>query len=113
MDKTIEKLIALNDIDAMLKDAESDEYRRLGFETREECVEKLKKMREDIASSIPRKVLKKYERLKNKYGRGIAPVVNDVCTNCFMQFPTETASRTDKNEKVEYCPNCGIIIYWT
>ena len=113
MDEVIEKLIALSDIDAMLKDAESDEYKSLGFQTNKECIEKLKKMREEIASSIPRQILKRYEKLKKKYGRGIAPVVNSVCTNCFIQFPTEVASKTDKNKKIEYCPNCGIIIYWT
>lgn len=113
MDNVIEKLIALSDIDAMLKDAESDEYKKLGFETKEDSLAKLKKMRDEIASSIPRQVLKRYEKLKKKYGRGIAPIVNNVCTNCFMQLPTENDSRTDKNEKVEFCPNCGIIIYWT
>ncbi len=113
MNKVIEKLIALNDIDAMLKDAESEEYKRLGFQTKEQCIENLKKMRDEIAASIPKSILRRYEKLKKKYGRGIAPVVNNICTNCFMQMPTEVASKTDKNEKVETCENCGIIIYWT
>ncbi len=113
MDSIVEKLIALNDIEAMLKDASTKEYKEIGFPTKDSSIEKLEKVREEILKSIPSSVLKRYEKLKKRYGRGIAPVVSRICTNCFMELPTETDSKQDKNEKIEYCPNCGIIIYWT
>ena len=113
MDPILEILIALGDIDAMIKDTESPEYKEIGLTEDEDPVEKLKKLREECASKLPPNILKRYEKLKKKYGRGIAPVVGGICTNCFIHLPTSLVTRPDKNKKLETCPNCGIYVYWT
>ena len=45
MDPILEVLIALGDIDAMIKDVETPEYRELGLAPDDDPLEKLKKLR--------------------------------------------------------------------
>ncbi len=120
MDPTLELLIALESMDAQLDDFNSEEYIKsivLNNQSGEgsflASVEKLKTLREETVKKIPPAILRKYEKLRSKYGRGVAPVINGICTNCFMEFPSALVSRPEKNKAIESCPNCGIYVYWT
>jgi len=120
MDPILELLIALESLDAQLDDFSSEEYRKSlgidadeGQEVLENQIKKLKELREEIVKSIPLPVLKRYEKLREKYKKGVAPVINGICSNCFMEFPSALVSRPVKNKTLETCPNCGIYVYWT
>jgi len=120
MDPVLELLIALESLDAQLDDFESEDYIKSISITQgtdenvfAKQVEKLKKLREEIVKKIPVPVFKRYEKLRSKYGRGVAPVINGTCSNCFMEFPSALVSRPVKNKALETCPNCGIYVYWT
>ncbi len=111
MDEVLSKLIALHDLDQLLKELENPEYQELGFEVKETRKKELLKRREELVQQIPEQVYRRYERLRKRYGRGIAPVVGGVCMNCFIQLPTAVVSGPDKNQRLETCSNCGIFIY--
>ncbi len=111
MHPALEALIALNDLDVMILELQHPEYQEIGFQVKEHLLE-LEKARQEIIKKIPDDVRRKYEKLKKKYKRGIAPVITGVCMNCFAHLPTAMVSEPDKNEKLATCPNCGIFIYW-
>lgn len=111
MNPDLEKLIGLSHIDVMLRDVESQTYVEI-FEVVERKKSELIKIREEIKKEIPLQLVSRYERLREKYGIGVAPVSGGVCSNCFVQLPTASVGGAQKNETIEYCPNCGIIIYW-
>jgi predicted nucleic acid-binding Zn-ribbon protein len=120
MDPVLELLIALESLDAQLDDFESEDYlKSIGLNKGEsddavsKQVAKLKNLREEIVKNIPVPIYKRYEKLRSKYHRGVAPVINGICSNCFMEFPSALISRPVKNKSLETCPNCGIYVYWT
>ncbi|MGB4238603.1 MAG: hypothetical protein WBJ87_03180 [Candidatus Hydrothermia bacterium] len=120
MDPILEMLIALESLDAELEDFESEEYRNsinitqsASDEVFSQQIDKLKELREEVVRSLPIAIYKRYQRLREKYKRGVAPVVNGICANCFMEFPSALVSRPVKNKSLEPCPNCGIYVYWT
>ncbi len=112
MNEDLERLIALHDIDQLLREIENPQYRDLGFEVKEQRKADLNKARQEIVESLPESIYRKYERLRAKYGRGIAPVVGGICMNCFIQMPTAVVGMGQKNQQLETCSNCGIFIYW-
>ncbi len=111
MDAILENLIALQDLDNLCKEIKSPEYKKLGFKV-EDRLATVEKARDEIRKRIPEPILKRYDKLKGRYKRGVAPVVGGVCLNCFVHLPIAFVSKPGKNEKVETCPNCGIFIYW-
>lgn len=114
MEKIVELLISLSDLDNMLKDLENENYpdallKKMDFE---KVKKSLIEAREEIIQQIPKGILNKYEKFVAKYGRGIAPVINGVCMNCFSKLPTSMLSKVNKNKTIDRCPNCGIFIYY-
>lgn len=112
MHEDLERLIALHDIEQLLVEIESEEYLDLGFKVKEKRKSELNTAKNDIVEKLPPNVYRRYQRLKEKFGRGIAPVVGGICMNCFVQLPTAAVGGTQKNLTLENCSNCGIYIYW-
>jgi len=111
MNPVLEALITLNDLDVMIQETQNPSYREIGFKI-EERLEELVKAREEIIKKIPREILNRYEKIKKRYGRGVAPVIGDVCLNCFIHLPVAFVSQSKRNKEVETCMNCGVYIYW-
>ena len=111
MHPVLEALIILHDLDVLLQEMESPNYKELGFKVSNRLME-LEKARKEITGRIPEDILKRYEKLRKKYRRGLAPVIGGVCLNCFVHLPIAFVSQPGKNEELQTCPNCGIFIYW-
>jgi hypothetical protein len=111
MHPVLEALIILHDLDVLLMEMESPHYKELGFKVSDRLME-VEKARKEIIGRIPENVLKRYEKLRKKYRRGLAPVIGGVCLNCFVHLPIAFVSQPGKNEELQTCPNCGIFIYW-
>lgn len=116
-DEQIELLIMLHDLDLMLKEAtvngsassrSMSSEESLGFKI--DRTEGLRTARQDIVSQLDDELLQRYERLNQKHGRAIVPVINGVCYGCFMRLPTAVA--TESGKKVLTCENCGRFLYW-
>jgi uncharacterized protein len=115
MNKELEKLISLHDLDVMLSDLVnkdiSKQEKKLGLSP-ELAVKKLQELRDELSSTIDRKFRTLYDQLEGHYGNAVVPVVNQLCSGCFTQLPTALFASPDRNNQVETCPSCGRFIYW-
>ncbi len=105
-------LVALQDLDQMIKEVEdkdtSSELEAMGFSL--DGLEGLKTARDKMAERIKPQLLNRYHRVSKSYGRTVVPVVNEMCTGCFAKVPT--SFRYEKNAVIN-CENCGRILYFT
>lgn len=108
MDKEIELIVSLQDIDLMIEEA--SEVEKLGFNITG-CSE-LKIARDDLASRISKPLLFRYERLRGKLKRAIVPVKSDICLGCFLRQPTSIGAKGRDDEELFTCENCGRMLYW-
>ena len=115
MNKELEKLISLHDLDVMISDLAnkdiSKQEKKLGLSPAS-AAEELQKMRAELALTIVRKHRDLYDQLAGHYGNAVVPVVHHRCSGCFTQLPTAFLASPDRNDKVETCPSCGRFIYW-
>lgn len=115
MNKVMEKLISLHDLDVMISDLAnkdiSRQEKKLGLYP-EAAVAELLKMRDLLATTIDRKHRDMYDRLAGHYGNAVVPVVNQRCSGCLTQLPTAFFASPDRNDQVVTCPSCGRFIYW-
>lgn len=73
-----------------------------------ECNEK----RDKLLSNINEEIFPVYERLlKKKGGIAVAKIQNDICEGCFVHLPEGVVKRV-ANRELQYCPQCGRILYW-
>ncbi|MDI6807859.1 MAG: C4-type zinc ribbon domain-containing protein [Candidatus Eisenbacteria bacterium] len=114
MKRKLQLLVALQDLDIMIREtADPDsvkEEKKLGFEVK--GLDKLMVAREKLASQVDPELLKLYERVSKRYGRGVVPVEEGVCLGCFMSLPTARAPRAKEITEIVLCENCGRILYW-
>jgi len=108
MNSQLVYLISLQEIDMLIKDKKREE--KAGYKM--EDIEEFNKARESILSHIEPHLLRKYQRLKERYGNAVVPVVAGICQGCFMLLPTSLVSQKGKNERIHTCPNCGRILFW-
>ncbi len=109
MNESIRLLVALQDLDLMIKESKQEEE-SLGFKIQN--LAKLKEAREKLAKQIDEKWLAMYERVSLRHGRAVVPVQGGVCLGCFMGLPTSHQSSPKRGEDVSVCENCGRILYW-
>ncbi len=112
MNLDLEHLVILNDIDLMLDDlrkgnAEVEE--KMGFDVSRR--EQLEKARDGIRDKCGDVVLRRYDRVRGKYGKVISPVFDGVCYGCFQRLHTELA-QISRNEGILSCPHCGRFLYF-
>lgn len=106
--KQLELLVALQDLDLMIREIE--DVQELGFETRGR--EKLQEARDELTGKIQKPLLHNYEKLRGRYRRAVVPVKGEVCLGCFMRIPTALFTRGRSDQEVLLCEGCGRILYW-
>jgi predicted nucleic acid-binding Zn-ribbon protein len=113
-DDQVKLLVALQDLDLMIKEAEdsatSDELKGMGFAL--DGVAELRQARDDLAKRIKPQLLNRYERVSKNYDRVIVPVTGDLCLACFAKIPTSFRSLHEK-ANILTCESCGRILYFT
>ncbi|HXL14590.1 MAG TPA: hypothetical protein VN972_00775 [Methylomirabilota bacterium] len=112
MNSQLQALVALQDLDLMIREAKDPEHatqeEELGFPL--SGVEKLERTRERLAKQIDERLLQIYERMSRRFARVVVPVEGRVCLGCFMGLPTSPKRNAD-SRTVEHCENCGRILY--
>jgi predicted nucleic acid-binding Zn-ribbon protein len=108
LNKQLDFLVALQDLDIMIKDIE--DVKTLGFEVAGK--EKLLEARNELVKKISKPLLSNYNILRKRYKRPIVPVKDDVCLGCFMRIPTSLFTRGRMDNQVINCEGCGRILYW-
>ncbi len=106
-------LVALQDLDTMIRESEdkvhADKLEAMGFAM--EGGEDLRQARDELAGSISKPLLTRYERIAKRLGRAVVPITGDVCLGCFTVIPTSYTS-SENREKILQCENCGRMFYW-
>jgi uncharacterized protein len=113
VNEQLQALVALQDLDLMIRDAKDphrvNQEEELGFAL--SGVEKLERTRERLAKQIDDRLLHLYERMSRRYVRVVVPVEGKVCLGCFMGLPTSSSNKIPNPATVESCENCGRILY--
>ncbi len=104
-------LVALQDLDLMLKEAtdSEDQFRKMGFNMTN--LEELRKARAQLLAQLEPSHVQHYESMQKRYGRAVAPVTGDMCLGCFAAVPRVYRS-TLYEDRVRMCQNCGRILYF-
>jgi predicted nucleic acid-binding Zn-ribbon protein len=112
--KQLNLLRTLEELDLILKDMASPDYKKIGFKSQKPTLDFVKtaeKERSDIAKQIDTSLLTSYERIMKRYGgRVVVQVINGFCGGCYIKLPSEYSSRA--NAEITNCPNCGRFLYW-
>jgi len=108
LNKQLDLLVALQDLDIMIKDIE--DVKQIGFQVKGRKT--LQEARDALVKKINKPFLYNYEKLKTRYKRSIVPVKDDVCLGCFMRIPTVLFTRGRSDKEVISCEGCGRILYW-
>ncbi len=113
MNKKIQLLISLYDLDIMIKELSQtntlEKMKEIGFKI-EFPSRDIQRVRMSLVRRVGKEVYRHYKILMERYGdRPVVPVISGYCGGCFMQVPTQLM--TKKNEIVK-CPNCGRFLYW-
>jgi predicted nucleic acid-binding Zn-ribbon protein len=114
IDEEIKLLVALQDLDLMLREADdsetSTEMKQMGFKL--EGIAALQEARTILSKRIRPQLLNRYERLSKSFGHAVVPVTGNLCLGCFVTLPTSFPSLRTKNALLT-CENCGRILYFT
>lgn len=110
----INLLRTLEELDLLLKDMASPDYKKIGFKSPKPTLDFVKtaeKERTSIANQIEPQLLQRYERIMKRYGgRVVVQVINGFCGGCFIKLPSEYITRCSTD--ITNCPNCGRFLYW-
>jgi hypothetical protein len=112
--KQLNLLRTLEELDLILKDMASPDYKKIGFKITRPTLDFVKtaeKERSDIAKQIQPQLLASYERIMKRYGgRVVVQVIDGFCGGCYIKLPSEYVSRCSIG--IINCPNCGRFLYW-
>jgi predicted nucleic acid-binding Zn-ribbon protein len=110
MTKQLHSLLLLQEVDALLADLEEPAVREaeeaLGFVLGP--TKKLRAKRQRMARELRPEVLQRYEEIRRRHPRAVAPVRRGVCLGCFTVRPTRTAAPSGR---LETCERCGRILF--
>lgn len=79
----------------------------------EEELSDMEKSREKLMETIAPKLLEKYEQIKARNGGvAVALVNNATCSECHLSIPPQMYNELQRQDTLQFCPNCSRIIYW-
>jgi uncharacterized protein with PIN domain len=114
MNSQLQVLIALQDILLLIRDAKDPsrkkQYGRIGFKMSN--LKSLEETLNELEEQLDPAIRSQYSRMKQRYGRVVAPVINAVCHGCFVTIPSAIRGAEDRNKKLYRCENCGMFLYW-
>src|SRR2546429_8554160 len=92
MNNKLQALVALQDLDLMIREAKDPEQatreEELGFPL--SGVDKLERTRDRLAKQIDEQLLQRYERMSRRFTRVVVPLGGRVCLGCFLGVSTAT-----------------------
>ena len=112
--KQLNLLRNLEELDLIIKDMTSPDYKKIGFKTSKASLDFMKtaeKERSEIAHKIDSQLIFNYDRIMKRYGgRVVVQVINGFCGGCYIKLPSEYISRCAS--EITHCPNCGRFLFW-
>ena len=65
-----------------------------------------------IVEAMPREVVSRYERLKDRYPRPVVRLVGGVCGGCRVRMAASVVQRLRTNGMMQVCDHCGRFIFF-
>ena len=109
LERTVDLLIALQDLNQLKRDLEDHSYSELGFETGDVSV--IDDEIENLKSEIDPGIMRRYDTIRRKYDRPLVPVRRGVCYGCFVKFPTARMAEMSERDAPILCESCGRMLY--
>jgi len=114
MDDVLQKLVMLQDLDYMIVEVNNEDMKKvqkkMGLKIKGD--EKLHDAKKALEKGIPPQVLSKYHKLMERFGRAVAPVVDNKCMGCYVTLPKRLCIREMGNRELRNCERCGRFLYW-
>lgn len=67
---------------------------------------------DDLAESLEKKLLEKYNTLKQTKGKAIVEAIDGKCTGCHMIIPVSLFNKLKNGKEIVQCDNCNRILYY-
>ncbi|KQC13134.1 MAG: hypothetical protein APR63_01190 [Desulfuromonas sp. SDB] len=125
MDKNLEILISIDNLETYMDDLNDQKYidkiQELGMTIDTKALASLEKTRSDLLDELTPNLKREYLRLKKYYQnspipRAIVPIRFErgegFCFGCSSKIPAEVFQRVKKYHTIERCENCGRFIFW-
>lgn len=107
-------MVLLSDLDSLIREAQDENararLRKLGFAL--DGLPRLLAARQRLIETTDPRWVQVYERVRQRYGRGLAAVRERVCSGCFVTLPMTARPRSD-SQVLQICESCGRLLYWT
>jgi predicted nucleic acid-binding Zn-ribbon protein len=110
---------AIEKEEMMIKKQEEDvkeEQSKIKLKIKEKNQEfkKLQNEEKKITPGLDEEILFKFERIiKSKSGVGIVSLSKGVCMGCYMILPPQFVNEVRLGERVEFCPYCSRILFYS
>jgi predicted nucleic acid-binding Zn-ribbon protein len=76
-------------------------------------IEEIRTKRNEIAKSIPTRIVKRYAALiKNKGRKAVAFNINNACSGCGFNIRPQVVIEINEGNKINFCENCGRILVY-
>ena len=79
----------------------------------EKDLEQKRRQRAALTAEVNADLLKRYEQIRAKTGRGLARVEAEICRGCFHHISAQMYNEVLKGEQVLTCTNCFRILVYT
>ena len=113
MHPEVERLILLQDLDLMIQEfsdaKKANAEKKLGFDLGD--LSTLQSARDDLVKRVDPSLLKRYERLRDRYPRPIVPIKDGVCFGCFVRRPEKQSVAEAVQDDIEFCERCARILF--
>ena len=114
MNEVLQKLVMLQDLDYLIVEVKSKDVKKvqkkMGLKIKGD--EKLHDAKKALEETIPPRVLSRYRKMMERFGRAIAPVVDSKCMGCYMTLPKRLSVKELGNRELRQCERCGRYLYW-
>ena len=89
---------------------EREEESRKKMAELEESIARTSGNRSELASKVPQRTLRLYERIHKRLGKAVVDVENGSCTGCYIALPPQLHNEVLKGDKLFQCPICHRIV---
>jgi predicted nucleic acid-binding Zn-ribbon protein len=80
---------------------------------KQKVLQKLERDEKKVTPGLDEELLFKFERIiRSKAGLGIVPLIEGVCTGCFVILPPQFVNDVRASNNIMFCPDCSRILFF-
>ncbi len=80
---------------------------------KQKVLQKLERDEKKLTPGLDEELLFKFERIiRSKAGLGIVPLIDGVCTGCFVILPPQFVNDVRSSNNIMFCPDCSRMLFF-